>query len=298
MAAQKNLFWHRIQNGEFIVSVQIDPPDSSEIAEFKKSTGTLKRCGVRLVDINSSRRISHDSIGLAVALSQMGLETIPHVTTRDSSMNGLLNQMIAAYAWGNVRNFLIITGDPYDNDKRKAVIPETKGVFHIDSIGALRVVNAYLRQEKGLDIKLAAAVNQNEPDLARDGWRIEEKERAGADFFMSQPVFSKAQLYQLLDFYHNHSAKPLLVGIWPLTHIKTIENIRNGNIVGVVLPDDVYEESKNYSKEQGTLLSWGMNNASELMSEIKEKQLAQGVYIVAPARNPASLTVLLRKFRG
>ena len=146
---------------DFVVSVQIDPPASRELEEFKSVIAALLAIGVRIVDINSSRRISHDSIQLAVALAQIGLTTIPHVTTRDSSVNGLLNQIFSAYEWGGVRDFLFITGDSYEASQ--AIIP-SRGVFQTDSIGAIDACNKHLRKNPKLQLALSlyAAVNQNE----------------------------------------------------------------------------------------------------------------------------------------
>lgn len=292
----KNLFWSSIREGEFVISVQIDPPAvSSDIVYFRKALRTLKRYGVWLVDINSSRRISHDSVDLSLVLSGMGFATIPHITARDNSVNGILNKILVAYSWGNVRNFLIITGDPYDT--RHALVP-SPGVFQADAIGVLHAIDKYLRREKTppCRIKLAAAVNQNAEDIGREGERLKQKIRAGVDFFMSQPVFNEQQLYHLVDFYRRYSAKPLLVGIWPLLYPRTLELIESGLVTGVALPHEIYEEGKRLDDEED-LLAWGMENALRLIETIREEHLAQGVYIVAPSRNPLSLTALLQRLR-
>jgi 5,10-methylenetetrahydrofolate reductase len=57
----------RMKKGEFSVSVQLDPPRTDNVGDFKESLTKLKKAGVSLVDINSSKRISHDSIQLSVA---------------------------------------------------------------------------------------------------------------------------------------------------------------------------------------------------------------------------------------
>ena len=98
--SRKQGLLERIKEREFLVSVQLDPPRISNIDDFKRSLIRLKKAGVKLVDINSSRKLSHDSIQLSVFLAQMGFEVIPHVTTRDSSINGLMNQILSAYSWG------------------------------------------------------------------------------------------------------------------------------------------------------------------------------------------------------
>lgn len=284
----------RMKSGDFLVSVQIDPPNSADVAECKEIIGMLMKAGVSLVDVNSSRRISHDSIQLAASLAQLGLETIPHVTTRDSSINGLLNQILAAYSWHNLRNFLVITGDPYEASQ--AIVP-SRGVFQTDSIGALRAFREHLRENPKLELELTlgAAVNQNEKDLALEGERIRQKEEAGADFFMSQPVFSQEQVRQLLEFYDAHCSKPLMVGIWPLMNGKTVENIYQGRIVGVAMPEGVYKRAVLRAGDSEKFREWGMNRALQLIEYVRRSGRAEGVYIVAPSRNPLLLAPLIEK---
>ena len=286
----------RMQNGEFLVSIQIDPPDAGSTAEFRAALHDLDRAGAKLIDINSSRRVSHDSIQLAVMLAQRGFEAIPHVTTRDSSINGLLNQVLAAYEWGSVRNFLVITGDPYE--AAQAVIP-SRGVFQTDAAGAIKAFDKHLRKhpQRKLPVTFAAAVNQNERDLAKEGKQICEKESAGADFFMSQPVFDRVQAQHLFDFYGQHSERPLLVGVWPFAKFKTVEAIAAGRIVGVELPDGLHHEAAMSSDSDDELLGWSIKRTFSLIEFLRESGRARGVYIVAPSRNPLLLIGLIAMLR-
>lgn len=292
--SSKKTILERIQRGEFLVSVQIDPPGAANSEKFMGMIDDLIKAGVRLVDINSSRRISHDSIQLASWLSQKGLEVIPHVTTRDSSLNGLVNQILAAYDLSNVRNFLVITGDPYEGSQ--AIVP-FEGVFQTDAAGALRAFDTHLRKNSALrrNLIFAAAVNQNEPDLKKEGERLKEKEEAGADFFMSQPVFSQEQILGLLDFFRTYSEKPLLIGIWPVMHWKTIEVISSGKVVGVILPSRICEEAAVFRENENELQKWALARAERLIEFLRGLGRAQGVYIVAPLRNPLFLRELIIK---
>lgn len=284
----------RMAEGGFLVSVQIDPPGAGKFAEFQEMIACLKEAGVSLVDINSSRRISHDSIQLAVALTQMGFEVIPHVTTRDSSINGLLNQVFAAYEWAGLRNFLVITGDPYE--EHQSIVP-SQGVFQTDSIGAISALHTTFRSESNiqLSIRIAAAVNQNENNFLEESNRLHSKIKAGADFFMSQPVFSESQADLLFNFYSQRTKKPLMVGVWPLIHARTAEVIRSGRVVGVELPEREYGMIIQLKDDNNDLSRWGIKRASEIVQYIKESGMAQGVYIVAPARNPRSILLFLKE---
>jgi len=291
MAKQKTLL-ERMKGGEFIVSVQIDTPGlGTKMQEYWDDIRKLKKAGVWLVDINSSRRVSYDSIYLAGKLKRMGFEVIPHVTTRDSSVDALINLILIANREDKVKNFLIITGDPREGKHAKF----STGVFQTDSAGALGAVNGQLKIGGPMDLSLAAAVNQNATDLSKEAQRIKSKEYAGADFFMSQPVFCESEVKKLFGFYHAYSTRPLIIGIWPLVSKRTVLSIRRGNIVGVVLSDKVYSEAEPFFNDEEALTHWGLEKARKLVEFIRHAGYAQGVYIVAPSRNPLLLLDILPK---
>lgn len=280
----------KMYEGEFVISIQIDPPTTADFSQFADMVRELMEHGVELVDVNSSRRLSYDSLALAMELSRWGLEVIPHVTTRESSIEGLLKQILTAYSIGGVRNFLVITGDPHES-------PHPKGVFHTDSVGAIEALNKRFRENplECLDIDFAAAVNQNE-DLEKEAKRVLAKVATDTDFFMSQPVFSEAQALHLFEWYDRCSLEPLLVGVWPLTNWKTIEAIRRGVITGVVLPDEIYEEAAHYQADAAKLEKWGLEKAEALTKFLcGHKREKSGIYIVAPFRNPLSIMSLFEK---
>lgn len=283
----------RFATGEFVVSVQIDPPTSGKLFKFRRLLGQLHRAGVEVVDVNSSRRISHDSIHLSTELARRRkkFEVIPHVTLRDSSLNSLLNRVLTSYTWsgGRVHNFLVVRGDPFE--KNQAPMP---GVYETDSAGAIRAFHEILRVGKGLDLAFAAAVNQNERHK-EEGPRLVEKQKAGADFFMSQPVFNIEQANGLLDLCSVHVSVPLVVGIWPLLATKPVDTISAGEIPGVVLPPEVRSAAITVVRDEKSLVRWGTERALELIRYIKASGKAQGIYIVAPSRDPLLLLELLKE---
>ena len=88
---------------------------------------------VRFVDVNdnATARAGISALMVSGAIERAtGLETIPHLTTRDSTVLGLESQLLGAHAEG-VRNVLAITGDPPEVGD----YPGSQGVYEIDSIG-------------------------------------------------------------------------------------------------------------------------------------------------------------------
>ena len=88
---------------------------------------------VGFVDINDNpmARARMNALMAAVAIERDGgLETIPHVTPRDTTIMGLESLLLGAHAEG-VRNVLSVTGDPPEVGD----YPGSSGVYEVDSIG-------------------------------------------------------------------------------------------------------------------------------------------------------------------
>lgn len=285
----------RIWAEEFVVSIQLDPPISSHFTPFADMVKELMKHGVDTVDINSSRRTSYDSLQLAAELARWGLEVIPHVTTRDSSMNGLVNQLLAAHSISRVRHALVITGDPYEGSRPAMV--ESRGVFQTDSVGALELFRTHFKESQKaiLDFTFAAAVEEY---LPRDSDRMKAKIAAGAEFFMSQPVFNVEDAKQFMKEYRRASSAPVLVGIWPLTSWKTVEAIYNGRIPGVLISANDHAYAEGLKDDEEKLAEWGFEQAEKVVKFLREHTKADGVYIVAPSRNPLTVLKLFKKIKN
>ena len=67
---------------------------------------------------------------------ESGLETIPHVTPRDTSVMGLQSILLGAHADG-IRNVLAVTGDPPEVGDYAGA----RGVYEVDSIGLTQILD-------------------------------------------------------------------------------------------------------------------------------------------------------------
>ncbi len=284
---------YRLNRGEFVVSVQLDPPRSADLGEFMRLVDKFRDCGVQVFDINSSRRLSQDSMHLAALLQGRGLTTIPHITSRDATPDGLLKQALAACGQG-VRSFLAITGDRYDPLKSAS---GTAGVFHGDSITIIQAMDQRLRKnaEISAPLCLGASIDQNVADLNLERERAKVKIAYGTDFFMSQPVFGISDALRLKRFADSCVDRPVLMGVWPLVSKKTIENIAAGKVKGVVLPDHVLRQAQELFEDEYLLQLWGTEEAYRLIAWVRKTRAAQGIYFIAPSRNPEQILKLVEQ---
>ena len=282
----------RLENN-FTISVQIDPPQEKNFEKLRKDVSDLKDSDVTIFDINDSRRDCMDSFSVAANLSNLdkdGATFIPHITRRDLSLETLLPHIAREYTEHNLRNILVVTGDPY---------PERDPEIKTKSIGMIASIDRYLRQT-GItpDLIIAGAVNQNSANLNREANKLRAKIREHADFFMSQPVFDQEQAQDMHNFCREHSDKPILAGVWPLASMKTVENIKKGVIEGVVIPPGIYDEAQLYQNDPDRLKAWSFEQTRQTVKYIRDNNLAQGIYVVAPLRDPAQLVDFVKSLNN
>ena len=276
-----------LREGDWVISVQLDPPLGGSNAGILEVAQALKDAGAaHFVDINDNPRARARMSGIMTAVAierQIGLETIPHQTPRDTTISGLESILLGAHAEG-VRNILAVTGDPPEEGD----YPGAGGVYHVDAIGLAQIIERLNAGEdyhgRAIDAPThfftGVAVNPTADDLELELRRFEEKLEAGARYAMTQILFDLSYLEAFFERYGGPSPIPLLVGIWPLRSHQLALRLHN-EVPGIVVPEHV----------QQALLDAGPNApevGSKLAHELVEqaREVAAGIYVVAPFRQP------------
>jgi len=240
--------WKKITDGQFVISVEIDPPKGVSLDRIFEQVDKVMACGqVDAIDINSGTlaRVGMDAIMLASALESRGIETIPHLTTRDANIIGLQAMLLGAWSVGKIRNILAITGDPPSLGDH----PETSGIYEVDSVG---LVNLLARLNQGSDwagktlggatnFTIGVAVNPVAENLDHEIQRFLAKVEAGAHFAMTQPLFDPEHWYVFLKRIGSKPPIPILLGVWPLTSYKQALRLNN-EVPGIFIPESVLKE--------------------------------------------------------
>src|SRR5438552_1366818 len=135
-----------LREGEWVVTVQLDPPlggNSSGLIEVARALQESGRVGWVDINDNATARAGMSSLIVSARIErEAGIETIPHLTTRDWSVMGLESMLLGSHAEG-VRNILAITGDPPEVGD----YPGSRGVYEIDAIGLTRLITNLNRRE-------------------------------------------------------------------------------------------------------------------------------------------------------
>ena len=293
-APEETALARMLREGEFVISVQLDPPLGANNGALVDAGRAIKESGkAHVVDVNDNPRARARMSGVmaSVAIEQAtGIETIPHLTTRDMSVAGLESLLLGAHAAG-VHNVLAVTGDPPEEGD----YPGARGVYEVDAIGLTRLVTNLNRGEdyhgRGIDAPTSffcgVAVNPSADDLDLELERFERKLEAGAQFGMTQVLFDLAYLDAFLAHFGGRSPIPLLVGVWPMPSLQLAVRIHN-EVPGIVVPEPVQERLRAAGTDAAET---GRELARELIAEAREK--AAGVYVVAPFRRPLAILDVL-----
>ena len=284
---RETLLQRKLAAGEFVVSVEIDPPRGGNATAMLELAQTLKASGhVDVVDVNDNPRARARMSGLIASATierVVGLETIPHLTPRDASIAGLESMLLGAHAEG-IRNVLAVTGDPPDAGD----YPGAQGVYEVDSIGLSQIITRMNAGEdyNGREIDaptsffLGVAVNPAADDLEDELERFERKLEAGARFAMTQVIFDLSYLEAFLERLGGTCPIPLLVGIFYVRSYQLALRLHN-EVPGIVVPEHVQER---LLKAGPAAAETGLAIARELLDA--SRRLAEGVYVIPPFRQP------------
>ena len=283
-----------LREGEWVVSVQLDPPLGGNLRGLVDLTQALEDSGrVGFVDINDNAgaRAGMNAVIVSAALErQCGIETIPHLTTRDYTVMGLEAVLFGAHAEG-VRNVLAVTGDPPEVGD----YPGSSGIFEVDSIGLTELMSRLNRGEdyngRPIDAPTSffpgVAVNPTADDLDLELDRYRQKIGAGARFAMTQLVFDLGYWERFLERLGGPSPIPVLLGVCPLWSYRLALRFHN-ELPGIVVPESLQEALRDAGAEG---IEVGLEHARRLLEAARDT--VAGVYLVAPFRQPLRVLELL-----
>jgi 5,10-methylenetetrahydrofolate reductase len=221
---------------------------------------------------------------------ESGMETIPHLTTRDWSVMGLESILLGAHA-ESVRNILAITGDPPEVGD----YPGSRGVYEIDSIGLTRLMTSLNRGEdfngRPIDAPTSffpgVAVNPTPDDLELELERFHQKVEAGAKYAITQVLFDVDYFDRFTERLGGTWPIPVLIEVFPLTSYRLALRLHN-ELPGILVPDALQEELQDAGADAADV---GFERARELIAASRDR--AAGVCLVAPFRRPLRVLELL-----
>jgi homocysteine S-methyltransferase len=269
----------RLEAGEFVVTVELDPPRGHTVDKLVQGAKLLKERGVEIVDINdgSLGRVRMSVLATALLVRDgTGLDVNMHFTCRDRNLMGIQADLLGAHAL-DIRNILAMTGDP----PRAGDYANATAVFDVDGVGLIEVLR---RMNEGIDATgnsigeptsfcVGAALNPSAGDVDREIERLHRKVQAGARWIQTQPVYDLEALERFLER-AGGAPVPLLVGLLPLHSFRHAEFLHN-EVPGITIPDEV----RGRLREAGDrALRVGIEMAQGLVHEVRRRYA--GAYLM------------------
>lgn len=259
-----------------LIAVELAPPFGADDKKLLEAAHMLKGLGVDVLTFpdSPSGRTRIDSVLMAQKVMNVtGFEVMPHICCRDKNAIAMRSTFLGA-SINDINNFLIITGDPIPVMARQVV----KSVFNFDSVGLMRIADEMNSEAlKDSPLTYGGAINQSRRRIESEIKRVQKKMEAGAEFFLTQPVFT-AEDAERLRIVKEETGARILCGIMPLVSRKNALFMKN-EISGVNVTDEVIERyPENADREDGENV--GVELAKEMIASTRD--FADGYYFSFP----------------
>ncbi|SDN30650.1 homocysteine S-methyltransferase [Fictibacillus solisalsi] len=279
------------------VIVELDPPRKLDTTRFFEGAKALKEAGADAITLadNSlaSPRICNTSLS-SLAKAQTGTQAIVHLACRDRNIIGLQSHLMGLHTLG-LHDILAITGDP----AKVGDFPGASSVYDVTSIELIKMIKQF---NEGISLSgkdlgekthftVGAAFNPNVKALDRAVQRAEKKIEAGADYFISQPVYSEEKLVQFHEAVKDLPV-PVYVGIMPLTSSRNADFLHY-EVPGIKLSDEVRSRMAEFKDDPLAAAREGLAISKSLIDAATE--LFNGIYLITPFMR-YELTVELTKY--
>lgn len=276
-----NLFKQKIENKEFTITAELEPPKGTNILKYKQKALLIKDW-VDAVNVTDNQRatLRLSSAAGCTILKNLGIESIFQVTSRDRNRLAIQSDLLGVSALG-INNVLSISGDyPTLGDH-----PGSKIVYDVDSVHILDIIS---KLNKGLDMRNkpldgntnffpGAVFNSNTDLIEPQLFKIKLKTEQGAKFFQTQIIYETSKfkefILQFADYGIERSDIAILAGILPLRSAKSALFIQK-NVPGVHIPQWMIDKLEASNEPQ----KLGLQLAAELITELST--FCEGVHIM------------------
>lgn len=206
---------NKLSSGEFLILAEMEPPKGVDTSSFIANAARVKgKVDAFVVPEMSNAVMKMSSLGGCLLLQNRGIETVMQVCCRDRNRLALQADLLAAQALG-IPNVMAVKGeDPSYGDHHRA-----RAVYDIDLLellGAIQKLESG-RDMAGIELKgapefcVGATVNAGASGglLELELSELDKKLEAGAEFFITTPVFDLQSLTRFVKRAGDRKAKIL-----------------------------------------------------------------------------------------
>ncbi len=280
-----------------MILVELDPPKHLDATAVLEGAAALALAGVDAITVAenplAAPRLSNIALATEIT-ARTGAETIVHLTGRDRNLIGM-QSAIMGLALQGLTNVLAITGDPPSAGGEERLT----GVYDVRSYELITLLEGFRqgRNAQGQDMRakadfcIGAAFNPNTRDIRMQVRRMVRKVELGARYFLTQPVYSREKIDEVLEATRD-IATPVFLGIMPLASLRNAEFLHN-EFPGISIPAPVIER-------MGRAGDHGAVEGLEIAWELMEYALPNfaGIYLIPPFNRHAVALELMRRAKG
>ena len=282
-----NTLADKLDRGQRVVAVELDPPADDDIRFFLDGVRALRDAGtdaVTIADCPIGRPRADSSLLACKIHRELGVEALPHLTCRDRNLNAT-KALLLGLSMEGVHNVLLVTGDPIPSQDRDAV----KSVYNFNSRKLARYVSGLNETVFRTPFRMFGALNLNAANFEVQLRLAREKEENGVTGFLTQPVLSQEALDNLKLARKALKGK-ILGGIYPVVSYKNACFLHN-EIAGMRICPEIIALYEGKGREE----------AEELAVTISERIAGEivpytdGLYLMTPFRRVALMTRILKR---
>ncbi len=280
-----NSFEERLRSESFELIAKITPPKSANLSAVVDAASSLKgKYDSLLIADNPSAVMGISALVVADRLTSEGHDVILSLSCRDRNRIALGSTILGAAA-ADIGSLFCVSGDYFNFGDH----PEAKPVYDLDSVQLLSMIKEMENgrdmagnplEDKPLSFCIGAAVCPTADPLMPQLMKTRKKIAAGADFFITLPVFAMGQLDQFLEDSTTSSTK-IFAGLLLPTY-QQITRYEDGSIPGTFIPKDLIDQWRNAGEEAFQTAS--THHVKNLISQLKDSGRFAGVCVNAPGR--------------
>lgn len=267
------------------VIVELDPPKSlALVPKFMAGVEALTSAGADAVTLaDNSLAVSRvDNFALGMRMKhEKNARPLLHMACRDRNIIGMQSHLLGLHTAG-IHDILTITGDP----AKVGDFPGATSVYDMASMDLIRLVKQLNEgmSFSGKDIgektafSVGSAFNANARRIDREVKRLEMKVEAGADYFMSQPVYDPERFREIHEA-TKHLNVPIYIGIMPLVSSRNAEFLHY-EVPGISLTDDVRERMAKLDGDKEASAREGLDLSKSLVDAAMP--YFNGIYLITP----------------
>ena len=168
---------------------------------------------------------------------------------------------------------------------------DIKSVFNYEAVGMMNMVREMNKEQfMGNEMVYGGALNYNRVNLEVEIERMRKKIAAGAEFFMTKPLFSEKDA-AILRYVKSQVDTKIICGVMPLISLKNATFMKN-EMTGINVPEDMLARYRaDMTREEGEAV--GVSIVREVMKMTED--FVDGYYFSIPFNRVYLLEDMLAK---